>query len=164
MPSIRNAEFPADLDAVVAIFREYVRSPTVDLGFQDFEREFASLPGKYAAPDGRLLLADEQGAVVGCGALRRIDDASCELKRVYVRPAARGKDLGRQLVLRLLDEARMAGYTRVCLDVLPEFTAAQKLYETLGFQPAPPVSFNPVPGTKFLALDLAGFSMQAEQT
>ena len=76
------------------------------------------------------------------------------MKRVYVRPAARGRSLGRQLVEVILSEAKLAGYSRVCLDVLPEFTTAQKLYESLGFAPSEPVSFNPVPGTKFLALAL----------
>jgi GNAT superfamily N-acetyltransferase len=154
MFSIRQAHFPVDQDAVVSIFREYVRSPSVNLDFQDYEAEFAALPGKYAAPDGRLLLAREGHTVLGCAALRRVDASTCEMKRVYVRPAGRGQNLGRLLVEALLSEARIAGYSRICLDVLPEFTAAQKLYESLGFEPAPPVSFNPVPGTRFLALVL----------
>jgi GNAT superfamily N-acetyltransferase len=154
MQSIRQACFPDDMPAVVAIFREYVHSPSVSLDFQDYEREFAGLPGQYAAPEGRLMLACDDGAIVGCGALRRVDATTCELKRVYVRPVARGKSLGRHMVLRLLDEAKLAGYTRVCLDVLPEFVAAQRLYESLGFVAAEPVSFNPVVGTKFLELRL----------
>lgn len=156
MPHIRKAQFPQDLGHVVAIFREYVSSPRASLDFQDYEAEFAALPGKYAAPEGCLLLAwKDDGAVVGCAALRRIDDRTCEMKRVYVRPAARGESLGRRLVERIVEEARAAGYARICLDVLPEFTAAQGLYESMGFQPAPPVTFNPVPGTQFLGLDLA---------
>lgn len=155
MTMIRHALFPDDLPVVTAIFREYVHSPTADLGFQDYEQEFAQLPGEYAEPDGCVLLAIVDGGVVGCAALRRVDDGgTCELKRVYVRPAARGMDLGRQLVQRMLEVARQAGYVRMCLDVLPEFVAAQRLYESLGFVPAEPVSFNPVPGTKFLALAL----------
>ncbi|NLC36429.1 MAG: GNAT family N-acetyltransferase [Alcaligenaceae bacterium] len=151
---IRQALFPADRDDVISIFREYVNSPTANLGFQDYETEFAGLPGKYAAPEGRLLLACEGGAVLGCAALRCVDESTCEMKRVYVRPAARGRNLGRLLVEAILSEARLAGYSRICLDVLPEFTAAQKLYQSMGFEPAEPVSFNPVPGTKFLALAL----------
>lgn len=154
MPSISQARFPIDQAEVVSIFREYVRSPTVSLDFQDYEAEFAALPGKYAAPEGRLLLAREGHTVLGCAALRRVDASTCEMKRVYVRPAGRGQNLGRRLVETLLSEARMAGYSRICLDVLPEFMAAQKLYESLGFVPAPPVSFNPVAGTQFLALVL----------
>jgi ribosomal protein S18 acetylase RimI-like enzyme len=151
---IRQALFPTEQDDVVSIFREYVSSPSVSLDFQEYETEFAGLPGKYAAPEGRLLLARQGDTVLGCAALRRVDESTCEMKRVYVRPAARGRNLGRQLVEAILSEARLAGYSRICLDVLPEFTEAQKLYESLGFVPAEPVSFNPVPGTKFLALAL----------
>lgn len=154
MTTIRRATFPNDLTAVTAIFREYVRSPTANLDFQDYEQEFAELPGKYAEPDGCVLLAVVDGGVVGCAALRRVQGPTCELKRVYVRPAARGMDLGRKLVEEMLHAAKEAGYQRMCLDVLPEFVAAQRLYESLGFVEAEPVSFNPVPGTRFLALDL----------
>ncbi|MBV7462362.1 MULTISPECIES: GNAT family N-acetyltransferase [unclassified Acidovorax] len=154
MTTIRRAIFPDDLTAVTAIFREYVQSPTANLDFQDYEQEFAELPGKYAEPDGGVLLAVVEGRVVGCAALRRVEDGTCELKRVYVRPVARGMDLGRKLVEEMLRVAREAGYRRMCLDVLPEFVAAQRLYESLGFVTAEPVSFNPVPGTRFLALDL----------
>lgn len=151
---IEQAFFPKDHDDVLAIFREYVKSPTASLDFQEYEAEFAVLPGPYAPPQGRLLLAREGHAVYGCAALRRVDEATCEMKRVYVRPAARGKNLGRLLVEAVLAKAKAIGYSRICLDVLPEFTAAQQLYASLGFEPAPPVSFNPVPGTKFLALAL----------
>lgn len=139
---------------MISIFREYVSSPTVSLDFQDYEPEFASLPGKYAAPEGCLLLAWQQGRVVGCAALRQVDSTCGEMKRVYVRPEARGTGLGRQLVERTITAARAAGYRRLCLDVLPEFAVAKQLYLALGFRPAQPVTFNPVPGTSFLGLDL----------
>ncbi|HEX5803825.1 MAG TPA: GNAT family N-acetyltransferase [Azospira sp.] len=155
MTEIRVASFPEDREPVVAIFREYVASPRANLDFQDYESEFADLPGKYAAPEGTLLLAWRDGAVVGCAALRPVDAHSCEMKRVYVRPAARGEGLGRRLVERIIAVAGDLGYSRICLDVLPEFTVAQRLYQTLDFRPASPVTFNPVPGTRFLALDLA---------
>lgn len=151
---IRQALFPTEREDVISIFREYVSSPTVNLGFQEYEAEFAGLPGKYEAPQGRLLLAREGDTVLGCAALRSVDESTCEMKRVYVRPAARGRNLGRLLVEAILSEAKLAGYSRICLDVLPEFTAAQALYESMGFEHAEPVSFNPVPGTKFLALAL----------
>jgi GNAT superfamily N-acetyltransferase len=154
MVSVRAARFPADADAVVTIFREYVLSPSVNLDFQDYENEFKGLPGKYAEPDGRILLAWDHEVVVGCAALRRVNSTTCELKRVYVRPGARGHHLGRLLVERMISEARAENYATMCLDVLPEFVAAQQLYASLGFHPAPAVSYNPVPGTKFLALDL----------
>lgn len=92
--------------------------------------------------------------MVGCAALRQVDDQTCEIKRVYVRPDARGEDLGRRLIECILDEARSVGYSRMCLDVLPEFTVARRIYASLGFTTAAPISFNPVPGTSFLALDL----------
>jgi len=151
---IRQALFPTERDDAISIFREYIGSPTVNLGFQEYEAEFAGLPGKYAAPEGRLLLAREGGTVLGCAALRRVDESTCEMKRVYVRPAARGRNLGRLLVEAILSEAKLIGYSRICLDVLPEFTVAQRLYQSMGFEPADPVSFNPVPGTQFLALAL----------
>lgn len=154
MATIRRACFPSDLDDVVAIFREYIASPAVDLGFQDYENEFDGLPGKYAEPDGCVLLAWEGAAVAGCAALRRVDDTRCELKRVYVRPGTRHGGTGRRLVEQMIRESRAMGYATMCLDVLPEFTAAQRLYESLGFVAAEAVSHNPVPGTRFLALDL----------
>ncbi|TCP13718.1 GNAT family N-acetyltransferase [Simplicispira metamorpha] len=154
MNAIKPAIFPEDLERVITIFREYVASPSVNLDFQDYESEFAALPGKYAAPEGRLLLAWKNGAVVGCAALRKVDASVCEMKRVYVQPAARGDGLGRRLVESTIAAAREAGYSRICLDVLPEFTQAQHMYASLGFRPTAPVTFNPVPGTQFLGLDL----------
>lgn len=151
---IRPARFPEDSEAVRSIFTEYVKSATVSLDFQDYEAEFAGLPGKYAPPRGRLLLAWLNGSVVGCAALRPVDPATCEMKRVYVRPAARGDGLGRRLVARIVQEAGNAGYTRICLDVLPEFVVATRIYASFGFVPAAPVTFNPVPGTRFLGLQL----------
>lgn len=151
---IRHARFPEDLEAVTSIFREYIASASVSLEFQNYCAEFSSLPGTYAHPEGRLLLAWREARVVGCAALRKVDSHTCELKRVYVRPEGRGDGLGRQLVWRMLQEARNAGYTRMCLDVLPEFKAATHIYETIGFLPATPVALNPVPGAQFLGLDL----------
>jgi putative acetyltransferase len=118
MMLIRQALFPTEQDDVVSIFREYVTSPTANLDFQEYEAEFAGLHGQYAAPTGRLLLSRENDTVLGCAALRRVDESTCEMKRVYVRPAARGKGLGRRLVEAILSEAKLAGYSRLCLDVL----------------------------------------------
>ena len=151
---IRRARFPEDLDAVIAIFREYIGSTSVSLDFQDYEVELADLPGKYDAPRGGLFLAWQADAVVGCAGFREVNDAICEMKRVYVRPVARGQNLGRRLVERILAEGRAAGYHRICLDVLPEFKAAQQLYASLGFAPTAPVTFNPVPDTRFLGMNL----------
>jgi GNAT superfamily N-acetyltransferase len=152
MIEIRPARFPDDAAVVKAIFLEYIASASVSLDFQDYETEFATLPGKYASPRGGLWLAWQSGSVVGCAAFREVDSTTCELKRVYVRPDARGANVGRRLVESALTAARAAGYSRMCLDVLPEFEVATRLYESLGFTPAPPVTFNPVPGTQFLGL------------
>jgi ribosomal protein S18 acetylase RimI-like enzyme len=154
MTEIRFAEVPQDLDLVRGLFREYVDGLGVDLYFQELDSELATLPGKYRPPAGRLLLAWREGQAVGCVALRPIDDATCEMKRLYVRPAARGEQLGRRLAERICQEAREAGYSRICLDTLPTMAPAQKLYRSLGFVPIEPYIFNPVPGTLFLALDL----------
>ncbi len=152
--TIRNACFPEDAAGVLAIFREYVESPSVSLAYQNYEAEFAALPGDYAMPGGRLLLAEIDGQIGGCVALRRVDAAICEMKRLYVRPAARGLAIGRRLVERLLVEAVDAGYQEIRLDVLDEFSHAQRLYYDLGFVNAEPVSYNPVPGTRFLGRKL----------
>lgn len=154
MIDIRPAAFPEDVDEVRRLFRDYAQSLGVDLGFQDFEAELAGLPGKYAAPAGRLLLACSGSDALGCVALRPLHGTACEMKRLYVRPQARGAQLGRHLAQRICREAREAGYSRICLDTLPTMAAAQQLYRALGFVPTEPYVFNPIAGTKFLALDL----------
>jgi ribosomal protein S18 acetylase RimI-like enzyme len=154
MPDIRPADLPRDLDIVRELFREYAASLSVDLAFQDFEAELATLPGKYAPPSGILLLAMSGEKPVGCVALRALDGNACEMKRLYVRPEARGGKLGRRLAERVCEEARQKGYARICLDTLPEMTSAQALYRSLGFVPIEPYVFNPVEGTSFLALEL----------
>ena len=154
MVEVRQAEFPADRDAVLEIFTEYVNSPSVSLDFQGNEAEFANLPGKYAPPAGAILLGWLEGRAVGCVAMRPVDAAICEMKRLYVRPAGRGLGLGRRLAEAIVSVARDAGYTQMRLDVLPEFDRARALYAALGFEPAEPVTHNPVLGTEFLGLAL----------
>ncbi len=154
MIEIRAADPAADLPVVRRLFREYADGLGVDLCFQDFEAELASLPGKYAPPRGRLLLGWDGGDALGCVALRPIDGNVCEMKRLYVRPGARGLRLGRLLVERLLAEARGIGYRRICLDTLPTMLPAQRLYESLGFEPIEPYVHNPIPGARFLGLNL----------
>jgi len=152
--SIAPALFPADTGKVRELFTEYGRSLGVDLSFQDFDRELASLPGDYAPPEGRVLLADEGGEAAGCVALRREGPARCEMKRLYVRPAHRGSGLGRRLALAVIEEARRIGYHRMRLDTLPSMGAAMGLYRDLGFRPIVPYRFNPVPGALFLEREL----------
>lgn len=148
---IRPAELPRDLPAVRRLFREYADGLGIDLGFQDFEAELAGLPGKYAPPAGRILLAWRGTEAVGCVALRPVRDGTCEMKRLYLRPKARGGQLGRRLAERICDEARAAGYARICLDTIPSMAAAVALYTSLGFRPTEPYVFNPVPDALFLA-------------
>jgi ribosomal protein S18 acetylase RimI-like enzyme len=145
---------PALLDEARAIFREYANSLDVDLCFQDFEAELASLPGEYMAPQGALLLATVDGEVAGCGALRPLlgcDYANaCEMKRLYVRPAFRRFGLGRLLAQALLDRGLQAGYSAMLLDTLDDMEAARGLYASLGFEEIPPYYFNPIPGAHYL--------------
>jgi putative acetyltransferase len=130
---------------VRGFLREYADGLSVDLSFQDFESELADPLGFYEL----VLLADD-----GCVALRRIDDETCEMKRLYVRPAGRGSGLGRRLAEAVIAAARARGYKRMLLDTLPEMTAAQALYKSLGFRDTAPYRLNPVPGAAFLELRL----------
>ncbi|MGH7113607.1 MAG: GNAT family N-acetyltransferase [Stellaceae bacterium] len=145
---VRNA---ADLDRVRGLFREYAEGLGIDLAFQGFEEELARLPGKYARPGGDLLLAwDEGGAALGCVGLRPLDRAgACELKRLYVRLAARGAGLGRALATAIIDRATATGYCEIVLDTLPWLSSAIALYSALGFEPIPPYSQNALPGTLY---------------
>jgi ribosomal protein S18 acetylase RimI-like enzyme len=152
---IQPPAFPRDGGTVRALFREYAESLGVDLGFQGFEQEVAALPGKYAEPAGRILLAWRGEQALGCVAMRPLQAAGdCEMKRLYLRPAARGEQLGRKLAGAICAAAREAGYRRICLDTLPTMGAAQGLYASLGFVPIAPYVFNPIEGTKYLALTL----------
>jgi putative acetyltransferase len=147
-----------DLEAVRDVFREYARNLGVDLCFQQFDRELASLPGEYTGPNGALLLAKVGGQVAGCCALRPLDNTdypnAAEMKRLYVREAFRGLGLGRQLAEAALDAARQAGYACVLLDTLDDMEAARSLYQELGFEDIPPYYHNPIPGAHYLKVDL----------
>jgi putative acetyltransferase len=137
------------------LFKEYETSLGIELTFQGFAREVAELPGAYAPPAGRLFLAT--GAeIAGCVALRPLSDGICEMKRLYVRPNARGARLGRRLAETVIREGRAIGYTRMRLDTLPSMKEAFALYQSLGFTEIAPYCENPIVGTRFMELDLAG--------
>jgi ribosomal protein S18 acetylase RimI-like enzyme len=153
MTTIRPAT-ETDLDDVRALLREYADSLGFPLEFQAFDREVAELPGAYAAPGGTLLIAHSAAEAVGCVALRELEPEICELKRLYVRPFARGTGLGRRLAEAAVAEARQLGYRLVRLDTVPGMDAAQLLYEQLGFEEIGAYRFNPVAGTRFLELAL----------
>lgn len=153
-PVIELAHGPDDVAAVHGLFLEYRHALGVDLCFQGFDDELAELPGEYVPPRGRLLLARADGEPVACVALRPLGTATCEMKRLYVRPDQRGLGLGRALAEAVIDEARRAGYERMRLDTLPSMTEAAVLYERLGFRDIEPYYDNPVPGARFLQLEL----------
>jgi putative acetyltransferase len=154
MPLIREARTLTDIEQARRLFREYQAVIGVDLCFQGFAEELASLPGCYAPPAGRLLLAVEDDSVLGCVAIRLVRDGDCEMKRLYVRPSGRGRGIGRLLATTSLGEARHAGYHRVLLDTLPSMSEALALYHSLGFSEVPPYYHNPIPGALYFALSL----------
>jgi putative acetyltransferase len=146
------------VDDVRRLLEEYQRELDVDLCFQGFEEELRSLPGAYGARRGRLLAAYRGREMVGCVALRELDRDTAELKRLFVRPDARGSGLGRRLVNRVLDEASGLGYRRVRLDTLPSMTAARSLYRDLAFREIAAYTVNPLDGASFMELALDGDS------
>ena len=151
---IQVLEGTDQIDQVRALFKEYASSLDIDLCFQNFETELADLPGDYAPPRGALFIARSAQKIVGCCALRPLDNAdypnACEMKRLYVRPALRGCGLGRRLAEAVLQAAQQAGYTYVLLDTLSEMETARAMYQDLGFVEVAPYYYNPIEGAHYL--------------
>jgi ribosomal protein S18 acetylase RimI-like enzyme len=149
--SIRPAG-TSDILAIASLFRDYAASLGIDLAYQGFETELASLPGAYAPPAGALLLAiSPQSQPLGCVAMRKLtEDGACEMKRLYTTPSARGVGLGRALAMAAIGAAVEAGYQTMRLDTLPGMQAAQALYRDLGFEVTPPYYATPIAGTLFM--------------
>lgn len=152
--SIRAATGAHEIEVVRALFAEYAAELPVDLAFQGFAEELATLPGAYAGPGGVLLLAWVDDLAAGCVGLRPLAPGACELKRLYVRAAFRGRGLAGRLTAAALAEARRRRYARILLDTLPNMIEAQRLYRALGFREIRPYRANPVPGAMYMELAL----------
>ena len=153
--AIQDALTPADVSEAKRLFLEYAESLGFSLCFQGFDRELSELPGKYARPTGRLLLARSGEESAGCVALRPLQPGVAEMKRLYVRPPFRGLGLGRWLAETVAKEAGEAGYHWLYLDTLPQMKEAIPLYRSMGFIEIPPYCANPVEGAVFMKLDLS---------
>lgn len=155
MITIVQPDAAEDIETVRTLFREYESWLGMDLCFQGFEQELAGLPGKYAEPDGRLFLASENGTALGCVALRKLGRGVCEMKRLYLRPEARGRGLGNILIEKIIEAARSIGYQKLRLDTHPpKMGKAVSLYESHGFRPIPPYYDNPHSDVLFMELSL----------
>jgi len=150
-----QAESPEQIAQVRELFLEYAQSLGMNLCFQNFEQELASLPGHYAPPEGRVLLAEYEGQLAGCVALHSWEPGICEMKRLYLRPAFRGKGLGRVLAESVITEARNIGYQRMRLDTIePIMKDAVEMYRKLGFREIAPYRPNPIDGAMYMELQL----------
>ena len=150
-----QATSAAEVARARQLFEEYRAALGISLCFQNFEQELTDLPGAYAPPEGRLLLAFDEEQMAGCVALRKIGEGTCEMKRLYLRPGFRGKGRGRALALKIIEEARLLGYERMRLDTLPlQMAEAIRMYRSLGFREIEPYYQNPVEGALFMELRL----------
>jgi ribosomal protein S18 acetylase RimI-like enzyme len=154
MAEICEAKVPNDLKTAHDLFEQYAHSLGFDLGFQDFAAELKNLPGKYAPPQGRILLARQDDRIVGCVALRKWEENICEMKRLYVIPSARGQGIGRKLAETIIAQAKAMGYKHMRLDTVASMHAANRLYSSLGFRPIAPYRYNPLEGAQFYELSL----------
>ena len=154
MITLADAQTDTDLTIIRCLFREYAGTLGFDLSFQNFNAELTGLPGEYAPPRGRLIVAHSDDGPAGCIALRCLDGETCEMKRLYVRPPYRGHKLGRLLAEESIRAAREIGYRRMRLDTVPDMIQAIALYRSLGFREIPPYRHNPIEGALFFELKL----------
>ena len=153
--SLQQAESPAQIAQARELFLEYADSLGFSLCFQSFDQELAGLPGDYAPPDGRLLLAEYRGQPAGCVALHKLDSEICEMKRLYLRPQLRGRGVGRALAEAVIAEARAIGYRKMRLDTVePAMPNAVAMYRRLGFVEIAPYRTNPIAGALYMELAL----------
>ena len=154
MLTLVPAHAEENLVCIRQLFIEYAEAIGIDLSFQDFADELADLPGEYVPPAGGLLLALVNGEPGGCVGLRPFGEGICEMKRLYVRPAFRGRGIGLELANTIIDQARTVGYERMRLDTIPSMKPAITLYESLGFKIIKPYRYNPIEGAQFMELIL----------
>jgi putative acetyltransferase len=153
--SFSQAEAPAQIAQARELFLEYAQSLGFSLCFQNFDQELANLPGDYAPPDGRLLLAEHGSQLAGCVALHKLSTDTCEMKRLYLRSQFRGQRLGLVLADRIIAEARQIGYRRMRLDTVePVMKNAVAMYRKIGFHEIEPYRSNPIAGALYMELDL----------
>jgi putative acetyltransferase len=153
--AVTQAETPSQIAQARELFLEYAQSLGFSLCFQNFDKELAALPGDYAPPAGRLLLAEFEGQLAGCAALHPLEPGICEMKRLYLRPNFRGKSLGRALADRIIAEARQIGYQRMRLDTVePVMKDAVAMYRKIGFREIAPYCTNPIAGALYMELSL----------
>jgi len=155
MDYLKDVDCEEDVAVLRELFVEYAESLGFELCFQHFDDELEELPGAYAPPSGGALLAVDGGRAVGCVAMRRLDDATCEMKRLYVRPGHRGRGTGRVLVDAIVGRAKEAGYSRMRLDTVAQMMAAKALYRSVGFVETEAYCLNPLEGAEYFELALA---------
>jgi putative acetyltransferase len=154
MIRILHSSSPEDMPLVRKLFEEYAASLDIDLCFQDFEHELETLPGGYGPPEGTIIVAFSDGEPAGCVALRRLESAACEMKRLYVKPEHRGKGIGRALAEAVIERARDIGYASIKLDTLRSMTEANALYLSLGFTECAAYRHNPCECPVYMELSL----------
>ena len=153
--TLRQAESPAQIAQARELFLEYADSLGFSLCFQRFDQELAALPGEYAPPDGRLLIAEYRGQLAGCVALHKLEPEICEMKRLYLRPQLRGRGVGRAIAETVIAEARLIGYRKMRLDTVePVMPNAVAMYRRLGFVEIEPYRANPIEGALYMELEL----------